>query len=522
MSEPIRKYEWRPLGEATTGGIKRGSSPEKSSEEYTDYFSGRKLSDDDLVWTQDGMLVRGNNKQAQRDYALEYGNPRFETELEPITVIHNKDTNTTYTRSGDTFEDRYADILKAPTANQLGLKYNQQTPYQENNDIQTEAHFDKIAADRLVRNRSMSQFNKTEMNNLANLSLNLAGTAALAPSILTGPIATMGMIGGGLFGDWMGNSLTNKFSNGKYKTWGSFIDNATNGYIRADNAQLTNPATLLYGATFGVGAPLITKELSYKLPNNVYSRILNDFSTLPGNWDTIKAIQEGRYVLTKNAEKRQLQQMFDDISNIKTEVKNLNADGKSTRSQYNKAIGKKRYDDTDIVFLNRGKQALYEKKGWEATYDHNRNRVEMPAYKDSRSNIARKYSTSKNMGLAGHELQHAQQSNEGYGLSVYTKDYYTPNPNHITYSASRVLEKERPSSEFTNYKDPEFMKKWVKSADEVDSEVMRYRITHNSQPRFNQMDRFHQDELASIIANRFHISPEEAFRLLLMRGIRGY
>lgn len=527
MSEPIRKYEWKRLGDVTRGNIKPIVPPGRTSEEikqdYKDYFSGRKLSDDDLVWTQKGALVRGNNKQAQRDYALQYGNPRFETELNPITVIHNKDTNTTHTRLGDTFEDRYENLLKAPTANQLGLKYNQQTPYQENNDIQTTAHLNKLAADRLVRNRSMSQFNKTEMNNLANLSLTFAGGAALAPAILTGPIATAGMIGGGLFGDWLGNGLTEKISHGKYKTWGSFIDDVTNGYIREDNAQMTNPATLLYGATFGAATPLATKAISYKLPNNNFSRILNDFSTLPGNWGTIKAIQDGRYVLTKGGEKRQLQRMFNELNNIKTQVKELNADGKSIRQKYNKDRGKNNYDNTDITFLNRKEQAFYEKKGWDADYDLTNNKVQMPAYRNSRSNVAKDYSNNnRNMGLAGHEFQHSYQENEGYGIDVPKEKYYAPNPDHITYSASRVLEKKRPDSEFTKYKDPEFMKKWVKSADEVDSEVMKYRITHNSQPRFNQMDRFHQEELSSIISKRFHISPEEAFRLLLMRGIRGY
>ena len=89
------------------------------------------------------------------------------------------------------------------------------------------------------------------MNNLANLGLTIGGTAAAIPAFLTAPIATVGAFEGGIGGNYLGDKATQRFSDGKYNTWGDAVQDWTNGYIRADNGQLTNPGALL-GGGYGV------------------------------------------------------------------------------------------------------------------------------------------------------------------------------------------------------------------------------------------------------------------------------
>jgi hypothetical protein len=100
----------------------------------------------------------------------------------------------------------------------------------------------------------MTQMNKTEMNNLANFGLTIGGTAAAIPAFLTAPIATVGAFAGGVGGNFLGDKATQRFSNDKYNTWGDAMQDWTNGYIRADNGQITNPGALLGGAIGGTTA----------------------------------------------------------------------------------------------------------------------------------------------------------------------------------------------------------------------------------------------------------------------------
>ena len=130
-----------------------------------------------------------------------------------------------------------------------------QLPYQEQNDINDARQMQIRQGDRSVRDRSMTQMNKTEMNNLANLSLTIGGTAAAIPVLLTAPIATVGAFAGGVGGNFLGDKATQRFSDGKYNTWGDAMQDWTNGYIRADNAAITNPGALLGGAIGGAVVP---------------------------------------------------------------------------------------------------------------------------------------------------------------------------------------------------------------------------------------------------------------------------
>ncbi|MBR1544180.1 MAG: hypothetical protein IJ626_04725 [Muribaculaceae bacterium] len=108
-------------------------------------------------------------------------------------------------------------------------------------------------ADREVQAKSMTQPNKTEMNNLANLGLLIGGTAALAPSLYLAPFLTLSAFAGGVAGDKLGDLAVRKVSDNKYNRWGELMENITNGYIRADNGQFTNPLALLGG---GAGAKM--------------------------------------------------------------------------------------------------------------------------------------------------------------------------------------------------------------------------------------------------------------------------
>lgn len=115
------------------------------------------------------------------------------------------------------------------------------------------AHRQQVAAaDNYVHNLGMTQLDKTQMNNLVNLGLTLGGTAAAVPFAWMAPVAFAGGMAGGIAGDYLGNLATQRFSNGKYNTWGDAMQDWTNGYIRADNAAITNPGALLGGTIGGV------------------------------------------------------------------------------------------------------------------------------------------------------------------------------------------------------------------------------------------------------------------------------
>ena len=142
------------------------------------------------------------------------------------------------------------------SAYEQNKEYQAQLPYQEQNDNNDARLMEIRQGDRDVRNRSMTQLNKTEMNNLANLSLTIGGTALAVPAFIAAPVATVGAFAGGMAGDWLGDKATKYFSNGKYGTWGDAVQDWTNGYIRADNGQLTNPVAWLggaYGVRLGTG-----------------------------------------------------------------------------------------------------------------------------------------------------------------------------------------------------------------------------------------------------------------------------
>ncbi len=114
-------------------------------------------------------------------------------------------------------------------------------------------------ADREVQAKSMTQPNKTEMNNLAGLSAIIGGTGLLAGVGLAAPL-TMGAaawpvvssfaaktglgLAGGMGGDVLMNVLTDYFSDGRYKTFGEFAEDMTNGYIGRENAVFVNPLAM--------------------------------------------------------------------------------------------------------------------------------------------------------------------------------------------------------------------------------------------------------------------------------------
>lgn len=151
--------------------------------------------------------------------------------------------------------------------------YQRQLPYQEQNDINDAALMNIRAGDRNVRNRSMTQANKTEMNNLANLGLIIGGTGigagVAAPMMMAAPLvgsATfLGGMGAGLYGASKGSELYNKHawpiynrmaqtifpSMPSYNTFEDAVEGVTNGYIRRDNAGFGNPGGVIVGILGG-------------------------------------------------------------------------------------------------------------------------------------------------------------------------------------------------------------------------------------------------------------------------------
>lgn len=100
------------------------------------------------------------------------------------------------------------------------------------------------------------------MNNLAQLGLLHGGMALGVLGGYTAPLATVGAIGGGILGDELGNTLTRNVSGGRYNTWGDAVEDWTNGYIRADNGQFTNPGAWIGGSLGGMGSEILSNSLS--------------------------------------------------------------------------------------------------------------------------------------------------------------------------------------------------------------------------------------------------------------------
>ena len=495
MSDYIRKYKFKPL-----------ESVASPSTDYTDHNTGKPLYGNDLVWTLNGKLVKGTDEQAQRDYALQYGNPRFETDLQPLTVIYDKDTKTTRAKIGDTFEDRYADLLKAPTANELGLSYNQQLPQQENNDIQDQAHFAKRQADREVRARSMTQFNKQEMNNLVNFTLNSAGLAAAVPGFMFAPVFTAGAVAGGMLGGSLFNDMM-RYSTGK--TWGEWVQDATNNYVSADNAEFLNIGSWLGAPIFGTTSSVVGKAVSLKLPNNFGSRVLWDLSNLPGESSVIGSIEKGNYATSKQAVSERYRQTMDILNEVKQQVRELQearkAERASTLDGYEDAA---HYDKVKAKIVDRAtqKKDFDFKKDGEHSYGNKTIRI--PLYEHSRSNIM--YDYNENPFTIAHEWEHAHQWTEGYGMDRYSPKtrYYVPNETSPLYPILKVLNKNKDS--------------WKKAATELDSDMVALKVVLGTDKPYFLMSEAEKKPFISNARSRHGVPKSIADQMLTELSKRGY
>ena len=393
--------------------------------------------------------------------------------------------------------------------------YLRQLPYQEQNDINDAALMNIRAGDRSVRNRSMTQANKTEMNNLANLELLLGGTALSVPALLAAPFATVGGIAGGLGGSWLGNKAIEKASKGKYKTWGNAVEDWTNGYIRADNGEIFNPLALVGGAVESEVLPNITRETIKLLPNNFGTRILYDLANTFDTEGIFSAFNNGRYIYNRSSLKRNLETAKQHAQTAKEAVAQMNDKTAIIRQAYNTPEGyaMPNYDDVTARFLsNRGKFKVDD--GALAQYNFGTSETWLPFYESPRSNIVRNYGDygkmDGNAWLAAHEFEHAKQFDEDFGVSTYNYDnnYYMPNPNNSLYNKLSPLTKKGSS--------------WTKSPDEVMSEVMGYRYTNGNLPPYHQMDKINQVNLRNYIKNNFKLDNADAHNILNELSVAGY
>lgn len=122
-------------------------------------------------------------------------------------------------------------------------------------------------ADRKVQARSMTQANKTEMNNLANLALWTGGAALAGLGLYTLPIITISGGVGGYLGNELGDWALRKVTDNKYNNWGELMENITEGYIRADNGQYLNPFAWLGGSAGAKGLPYKFRVATYNNKN---------------------------------------------------------------------------------------------------------------------------------------------------------------------------------------------------------------------------------------------------------------
>lgn len=492
MSEPVRKYEFKPL-----------ETVSDQNKNYVDQSSGEELKPTDLVWTRDGELVKGTDEQAQRDYEVEYGNPTFELPLRPMTVTYNKNTRKLDTRFGDTFEDRFANLLNAPTANQLKLSYEKQLPHQENDDIQWNARMKKRNADRYVRSISMSQFNKEEMNNLVNMAVNLGGLALLAPSLLFAPVATIGaLVGGGL-----GGYLYNKRHIRKTgKTFGKKIEDKTNGYIKEENAEFINPGALSGGIFGSVAAPTIARAAIAKFPNTYGNRVLWDLSNYPGEQSLYGAWQEGRYITNLKQLAEEYRALHERANFAKEAVAKLNKQTESIRVPNNVDYPEGNYEGTGFRIRNRRRRngSTY------GTYYPSKNKISMSLLENKRSNII--IPEREQLWTASHEFEHSVQTNEGHGLSREGNDYWVPNEQHSLYDRLKVL----------NTKNKFIRDKWSRSPDEIQAEVMAYRVVNGDLPKYDLMTPEQQNSLVKYLSIKFLLPKDDIKSILSALAEQGY
>ena len=234
LEHPLRNYYWMPILDET---------------ELTDYETGQPLEPGDavLIDARTGKPASPNSDEVLRDYLTLTNQFEGQANLPELTITYNKDTKSTNTQVGQSYEDYYNEKQNAPIA--TSKQWEEQANQTFNANDLVKQKLEKRAADRKAHNLTPG------VGSLALLGV-VGGMAAY------NPLAFAASLGAAKLGE---TTLNYPFQKYGYESFGDWWlgPNASK-----TAKQSVNLGTLL-GGGFGYG---ITKGLTNNLGLNLVSK----------------------------------------------------------------------------------------------------------------------------------------------------------------------------------------------------------------------------------------------------------
>lgn len=307
------------------------------------------------------------------------------------------------------------------------------------------------------------------LNDATNAALITAGTVALPYSILAAPIPTAASLLAGGLGSVTTDLYTNTLSHGTYNNWGDFVMKKTNGNIPESLAYLTNPGGILTGG-------FAAKTFS------------------PYNASLFTGLNRLKTRETYNPE------VFNQIKNFHLQNKTI-------------------YPDRYYEYINIPNTKIIQESNPFTWYTRRPNSL---GYHTPGTNtitlspLAAFLDDNKYNGLIGHEIEHRFQDLMINPLSSRYRNYYAANPNNSLYNDALHL--------FNKNIKPNGKVKWSASPDELDSEMMNWKLSDNKDvgTKFIDMNDYDKNLYIKRAAKRFNLNKSEANQVLTTLSANGY